>query len=179
MEKREAVKTGHGYLAPEALEWLCTLAVIAFLFWQSGAFRDPEFIRGAGDRYQEAVELKAPVLPQAAGTGRVVEICTRFGGWLPATEREISAERTGVCHSDSRHPIAASATGQIDPAAIEGLAKTHEALARSLALPVKARLSRLDELENRAREARAETDVQGAIENLASETRLYRGAYGI
>ena len=180
-KKDEAVKTGagHGYLAPEALEWLFTLAVIAFLFWQSGAFRDPGFIRGAGDRYQEAVELKAPILPQAAGTGRVVEICTQFGGWLPETEREISAERTGACYSDSRHPIAATATGQIDPAAIAGLAKAHEALAQSLALPVKARLSRLDELENRAREARAETDVQGAIESLASETRLYRDAYGI
>jgi cell division protein FtsW (lipid II flippase) len=179
MEKGGAVKTGHGYFAPEALEWLCTLAVIAFLFWQSEAFRDPGFIRGAGDRYQEAVELKAPILPQAAGTGRVVEICTRFGGWLPETEREISAERTGACYSDSRHPIASTARGQIDPAAIAGLAKAHEALAQSLALPVKARLTRLGELENRAREARAETDVQGAIESLASETRLYRGAYGL
>ncbi len=58
-------------------------------------------------------------------------------------------------------------------------AKAHEALAQSLLLPVKSRLSRLDEFENRAREARAETDVQGAIESLASETRLYRDAYGI
>src|SRR6187455_3695921 len=94
----EAVKTGagYGYLAPEALEWLFTLAVITCLFWQSGAFRDSGFIRGAGDRYQEAVELKVPVLPQAAGTGRVVEICTQFGGWLPEAEREISTERTGT-----------------------------------------------------------------------------------
>jgi cell division protein FtsW (lipid II flippase) len=179
--KDEAVKAGagHGTLAPEALEWLFTLAVIALLFWQSGAFRDPGFIRGAGDRYREAVELKAPILPQAAGTGRVVAICAQFGGWLPETEREISVERTGTCYSDSRHPIAAMATGQIDPAAIAGLAKAHEALAQSLAVPVKARLSHLDELENRAREARAETDVQGAIESLASETRLYRDAYAI
>jgi cell division protein FtsW (lipid II flippase) len=182
MEKMDqTVKAGaaHGHLAPAALEWLFTLAAIAFLFWQSAAFREPEFFRGAGDRYQEAVELKASILPQAAGTGRVVEICTRFGAWLPRTEREISAQRTGVCHTDSRHPIAATATGEIDPAAIAGLAKAHEALARSLALPVKARLSRLDQLENRAREARAEADVQGAIESLASETRLYRDAYGI
>jgi cell division protein FtsW (lipid II flippase) len=180
-KKDKAVKAGAGlgYLAPEALEWLFTLAAIAFLVWQSGAFRDPGLIRGAGDRYQEAVELKAPILPQAAGTGRVVEICTQFGGWLPQTEREISAERTGACYSDSRHPITATATGQIDRAVIAGLTKAHEALVQSLALPVKARLSRLDELENRAREARAETDVQGANESLASETRLYRDAYGI
>lgn len=175
------VKTGarQVYIAPGALEWLFTLAVIAFLFWQSEAFRDPGFIRGANDRYQEAVELRAPILPQAAGTGRVAEICTQFGGWLPATEREISAERTGVCYSDSRHPIATIATGPIDPATIAELAKAHAALAQSLALPVKAGLSRLGELENRAREARAETDVQGAIASLASETRLYRDAYGI
>ncbi len=179
MDKEEqAVKTGaaHGSFA---LEWLFTLAVIAFLFWQSGAFRDPGFIRGAGDRYQEAVELKAQILPQAAGTGRVVEICSQLGGWLPEMERGIAAERAGACYSDSRHPIASTATRQIDPAAIAGLAKAHEALAQSLALPVKARLSRLDELENRAREARAETDVRGAIDSLASETRLYRDAYGI
>src|ERR1700675_4537270 len=76
-KKDDAAKTGagHGYLAPEVLEWLFTLAVVAFLYWQSAAFRDPGFIRGAGDRYQEAVELKAPMLPQAAGTGRVAGIC--------------------------------------------------------------------------------------------------------
>src|SRR6185436_19452144 len=96
----ETVKTGagRGYLAPGALEWLSTLAVIVFLYAQSAAFREPEFMRGAGDRYQEAVELKAPMLPEAAGSGRVVEICTRFGGWLPETERAISAERMGACH---------------------------------------------------------------------------------
>lgn len=166
-------------LPPEALEWLFTLAAIAFLVWQAEAFREPGFIRGANERYREAVELKVPILPQAAGTGRGAEICTRFGGWLPATEREVSAERTGACHSDSRHPIAAAARDQIDPAAIADLARAHEALARSLALPVQAKLSRLDELANRAREARAETDVQGAIESLASESRLYRDTYGI
>jgi cell division protein FtsW (lipid II flippase) len=172
-------ESGSARVPPEVLEWLFTFAAIAFLIWQSAALREPEFIRGAGDRYLEAVELRAPILQQAAGTGRVVEICSRFGGWLPAAEREISAERTGACHSDSRHPIAAMAAGQIDPATIAGLARAHETLAQSLAQPVKARLSRLDELENRAREARAETDVQGAIESLAGETRLYREAYGV
>src|SRR6185369_1431859 len=54
-----------------------------------------------------------------------------------------------------------------------------DALVQSLVLPVSARLSRLGEFENRAREARAETDVQGAIERLDSETLRYREAYGI
>ena len=174
--------TGHARLKrvpPEVLEWLFTLAAVAFLVWQSAALRDPEFIRGAGERYREAVELRAPILPQAAGTVRVVGICNRFGGWLPESERDFPGGRTGVCHSDPRHPIVAMAAGRIEPDALEALAKDHEALAQSLALPVKARLSRLDEFENRAREARAETDAQGAMEGLASETRLYREAYGI
>ena len=67
----------------------------------------------------------------------------------------------------------------IDPAELAGLAKSYEALALSLELPVKAGLARLTELENRAREARAENDVQGAIENLADETRAYREAFSI
>ena len=54
--------------------------------------------------------------------------------------------------------------------------KAKDALVRSLVLPVSARLSRLGEFENRAREARAETDVQGAIERLDSETLRYREA---
>jgi len=181
MEKRDGgVKTSvAGRFAPEALEWLTTLAVIAFLFWQSAPFREAAFARGAGDRYEQAVELKAPILPRAAGTGRIVDLCTRLGGWLPPSEREISAGRTGVCYSDSRHPIPATATGAIDPAEIDALTRAYDAAAQSLAEPVKSRLSRLDEFENRAREARAETDVQGAIESLAGETRLYRDAYGI
>ena len=81
---------------PELLEWLFTLAAIAFLFWQSEAFREPGFRRGAGERYQEAVELKATMLPLAAGTARVTDICMRFGGWLPASENEI-------CRADLRH----------------------------------------------------------------------------
>ena len=169
----EAVKLDarRGYVAPEALEWLFTLAAIAFLFWQSEAFRDPGFIRGASDRYQEAVELKVPIPLQAAGTGRVLEMCDRFGGWLAETQREVC----GV--ADPRQ--VAPGKAEIDPAAIADLTAQHEALARSYSLPVKGRLARLDELENRAREARAETDVHGAIESLAGETRLYRDAYGL
>jgi cell division protein FtsW (lipid II flippase) len=182
METRDGgVKTSvtAGRLAPEALEWLATLAVIAFLVWQSAPFRDPAFTRGAGDRYQQAMELRATMLPRAAGTGRVADLCTRLGGWLPPAEREIAAGRTGVCHSDARHPIPAVASGAVTSAEIEALARSYEALAQSLAEPVRARLSRLDEFENRAREARAETDVQGAIDSLAGETRLYRDVYGI
>jgi cell division protein FtsW (lipid II flippase) len=130
-------------LPPEVLEWLFTLAAVAFLVWQTAAFREPDFLRGAGGRYREAVELRAPMLPQAAGTGRV------------------------------------AALNPADPAAFAELTKAKDALAQSLLLPIKARLSRLDEFENRAREARAETDVQGAIASLGNETRLYREAYGI
>src|SRR5262245_41203122 len=162
-----------GRLAPEALEWLATLAVIVFLSWQSAPFRDLDFTRGTGDRYRQAVELSAPILPLAAQTGRVVDLCTRLGGWLPAAERESAAGRTGVCHSDSRYPIPSVAAHALDPAELEGLARTYDALVQSLELPVKARLSRLTEFENRAREGLAETDVQGAIEDLAGETRLY------
>src|SRR5215831_246019 len=167
------------HLAPEALEWLATLAAIAFLFWQSTPFRDAAFIRGAGDRYQQALELTVPILPRASGTQRVVDLCTRLGGWLPDVERTGAAGRTGACSADSRHPIGATAAQTTAPAEFENLAKAYEALAKSLAQPVKARLSRLAELENRAREGRAETDVQGAIEGLAGETLLYRTAYGI
>ena len=40
--RQTAVKTGagHGFLAPEAFEWLFTLAAIAFLVRQSEANRD-------------------------------------------------------------------------------------------------------------------------------------------
>ena len=137
---------GRGTVAPEALEWLFTLAAIAFLVWQADAFREPDFIRGAGDRYQRAVELKVPMTPQAPATGRFADAISKTA---------------------------------LDPAAIERLTTAYEALARGLALPLTARLPRVEELENRAREARAETDVQGAIESPANETRLYRDAYGI
>ena len=168
---------------PEVLEWAFTLAALAFLVWQSEAFRDPEFVRGAGDRYRKSVELEAPIAPQAAGTQRVTALCKRYGGWLPEAEKEITPTRTGACSEDARHPIATTArepvSAALDPATLAELAKTHESLARSLAMPVKARLAKLDELENRAREARAETDVQGAIEGIAGETSVYREAYGI
>jgi len=166
-------------IPPEALEWLFTLAAIAFLVWQSAAFREPEFLRGASERYREAAELRAPILPQAAGTNRVATLCARYGGWLPAAERETSAERTGVCHADARHSIPEIAALPIGPGVVVELAKGHDAVAQSLAAPVKVRLARLDEFANRAREARAESDLQGSIESLASETRLYREAYGI
>ncbi len=164
---------------PEIFEWAFTLAALAFLVWQSAAFREAEFVRGAGDRYRKAVELEATIAPQAAGTQRVTELCSRYGAWLPEAERELTAMRTGACAEDSRHAIPAVARESIDPAALAALSKTHESLAKSLAMPVKAKLARLSELENRAREARAETDVQGAIEGIAGETSLYREAYGI
>jgi cell division protein FtsW (lipid II flippase) len=164
---------------PEVFEWAFTLAATAFLVSQSAAFREAEFVRGAGDRYRKAVELEAPIARDAAGTQRVAQLCARYGGWLPEAERDFTATRTGLCSEDARHAIPATARETIDPSMLAELAKTHESLARSLAQPVKAKLARLDELENRAREARAETDVQGAIEGIAGETSLYREAYGI
>ena len=123
-------------LAPEVWEWPLTLAAIAFLVWQSEAFREPQFLRGAGDRYQQAIERKVSLPVQAS---------TR---WDPS-------------------------------AGLAPLEAAHEALARALAVPLKERLARLDVLENRAREARADTDVQSALERIARETQAYREAYGI
>jgi cell division protein FtsW (lipid II flippase) len=77
-----------------------------------------------------------------------------------------------------RVPMSGVPAGTPAPSLAE-LRKRHDAVARSLAAPVKARLARLDEFANRAREARADTDVQGVIESLLSETRLYRETYGI
>ena len=121
----DAVKAGASRwsIAPEAVEWPVTLAAIAFLVWQADAFRDPEFARGAGERYQHAVELRAPILPQALGSGRFTD---------------------------------SIAGNEEDPATLERLTSAYEALARSLAQPLKARLPRLEALENRAREARAD-----------------------
>ena len=76
-----------GVVAPEAVEWLITLAVIAFLVWQADAFREPEFLRGANDRYQQAIELRVPMLPHAAGSGRVAQVCTLPGGGLADADR--------------------------------------------------------------------------------------------
>ena len=166
---------------PEVFEWAFTLAALAFLVWQSEAFRESEFVRGAGDRYRKAVELRAPIDPQAAGTGRLADLCSRYGGWLPKAEREAGPDpaRPGLCAADARHAIASTALGPIRTATLADLAKGREAIDRSLAQPVRAKLSRLDELENRAREARAEADVHGAIDGLSGETSLYREAYGI
>ncbi|HTN28348.1 MAG TPA: FtsW/RodA/SpoVE family cell cycle protein [Burkholderiales bacterium] len=152
------------------MEWLITLAVIAFLAWQADAFREPEFVRGANDRYQKAVELRVTVVPQAAGTGRVAELCARFSGWLPDAEREI-------CPAETRR--SATLRGEIDPSLIESFAAVQDALARSIAAPLKAQLPRVQALESRAREARAESDIQTLVDRLASETRAYREAYGI
>jgi cell division protein FtsW (lipid II flippase) len=196
MEQRHhpviAESSGHGgdgrtasfILPAEVLEWLFTLGAVVFLVLQSAAFRDPALIHGAGDRYREAIAMKVPLLPAAEGTGRAANICTHYGAWLPEAERgaqsaENSPERTGVCIADARHPIARVAKEEIDPSLLATWSGVHEALAASFALPVQTQLSHLAELENRAREALAETDVRGAIEGLAGETAAYREAYGI
>ena len=158
-----------GVVAPEAVEWLVTLVVLAFLVWQADAFREPEFLRGANDRYQQAIELRVPMVPHAIGNGRVAQVCSRYGGWLGDADREI-------CLADARAGVQRQ---QIDPSLIESFAVAHDALGRSLVAPLKAQLPRLQELENRVREARAETDVQTLIDRLAAETRAYRDAYGI
>ena len=82
------------HIPPELFEWLFTLAVIAFLVWQSVALREPEFLRAAGERYRDAAELRAPMLPQAGATNRVATFCGRYGGWLPPVEREASTTTT-------------------------------------------------------------------------------------
>ena len=168
----EAVRapSARGVVAPEAAEWFVTLAVIAFLVWQADAFREPEFVRGANDRFQQAVELRVPMLALAGGTGRVAALCTNYSGWLADAERDI-------CPAETRSN--AALRREIAPSIIESFAIAHDALGRSLVAPLKAQLPRLQELENRAREARAETDVQTLIDRLAGETRSYRDAYGI
>ena len=159
-----------GVVAPEAVEWLFTLAAIAFLAWQAEAFRAPEFLRGANDRYQQAIEIKAPLLAPASVTGHVAGICRQFSGWLPEAERE-------VCPAEARS--IAAPRREIDPSTIESLAAAHGAIARSLAAPLNAQIPRLQALENRVREARAETDMQALADRLAGEMRSYREAYGI
>ena len=162
--------TARAVVEPEAVEWCITLAVIAFLAWQADAFREPQFLRGANDRYQKAVELRVPLVPQAAGAGRVADVCARFGGWLPEAEREI-------CPAETRN--GAMLRAPVDSSPIESLAGAEDALARSIAAPLIAQLPRVRELENRAREARAESDIQTLVDRLATETRSYREAYGI
>ena len=163
----------------ELVETLFTLAVLGLLVWQSAAFREPAFIRGAGDRYQEAAELRVPLLPGAAGTGRVVDVCTRFGGWLPETERAPAADHSGACTPDARHRIAAMGTEEIPASLVLAWAGVQQALADSLALPLRRRQSELAELETRTEETNPETDVRGAAERLADETRIYRERYAI
>ncbi len=190
-----------GFSAAELLEWLFTLAVIAFLVVQAESFGDSAFTHGAGDRYREAIAMRVPLLPTAAGTGRVANICTHYGGWLPKAERAApvnnalhtslasllsstpeagyALDRTGVCVTDARHAIPQTAAEDIEPMLPATWPGAHDALTESFALPVKTQLSHLAELENRAREALAETDVRGAIDGLAGETAAYRDAYGI
>jgi cell division protein FtsW (lipid II flippase) len=190
-----------GHLWPEFWEWMFTFAALGFLISQAAAFRDPEFEHGAGDRYQEALALEVPLLPAAAGTGRVTSICAHFGAWLPEQERaapagrpfwsglnwllpttpgaESSLDRTGLCAADSRHPIPRAAAEEIDSTTLANWSVAYNALADSFAQPIRAQTSHLAELENRAREARADTDVRGVIESLAGETATYRDAYGI
>ncbi len=184
-------------LRPEMLEWVFTLAVLAFLLTQAAGFRDSEFIRASTERYQDAVQMRVVLNAQAAGTGRVLNICRHFGGWLPEAERKPAANllasasllgasavepsNTGVgdCDADSRHPLVLTAAEEIDNSVAATLSRAYDALQASIALPVTAKLAQLAELENRAREARAETDVRGAMENLDAETSGYREAYGI
>jgi cell division protein FtsW (lipid II flippase) len=118
--------------APEMWEWPLALAAIAFLVWQSEPFRDPQFLAGAGERYQQAIERQVSIPAQA---------------------------RAGE-----------------DLASLEA---AQEALARALAVPVREKLARLDVLENRAREARADANVQSELGRIAAQTRAYREAYGI
>jgi cell division protein FtsW (lipid II flippase) len=128
-------------LPPEVFEWLFTLAAVAFLVWQSTAFREPEFQRSAGERYRDAQELRVNMLDEAARGKR--------------------------------------AATSLEPVSLAELDKAYAALQRSLAAPVLSRLARLDEFANRTREARADSDLQGAIDSLAAETRLYRETYGM
>src|SRR5271167_944626 len=76
------------FLRPEFLEWMFTLAALAFLLAQAAGLRDADFVRGAGERYQPAIGMRVPLGPEATGTGRLANICTHFGGWLPETERK-------------------------------------------------------------------------------------------
>ena len=165
-----APATRGAVIAPEAVEWLVTFAVIAFLAWQAEAFREREFLRGANDRFQQAIELKVSLPPQVSGTGRVIDACARFSGWLPEAERDL-------CPAGSRS--GADARRAIDPSVIESFAGTHDTIAQSLAAPLNAQIPRLQALENRAREARADSDVQALVDRLAAEMHTYRSAYGI
>ena len=171
MSVADAVKApaARAVIAPEAVEWFFTILVLAFLVWQAEPFRDAQLLRGANDRYQQAVDLRVRLVPEPASGGRVAQLCAAHGGWLPDAEREF-------CPAETR---STAQRREIDPSLIESYAATYEALGRSLAAPLRAQLPRLQELENRAREARADTDVQGLIERLASDARAYREAYGI
>jgi cell division protein FtsW (lipid II flippase) len=152
-------------LSPEILEWIFTLAVIGFLAWQAMAFRQPGFTRGAGDRYAAALDLRVDLPPQARGDS-VAALCARYGGWL--------AGDSGACAGAAR-----AAREPVDPEAFIRLSDLHNVLAQALAQPVAGELSRLKALGNVAREARTDTDVQGAMEQLRTGSARYREAYGM
>jgi cell division protein FtsW (lipid II flippase) len=142
-------------------------------------------------RVDEALRLGKPAARVAAGLRVPPELfewlftlaAIAFLAWQAAAFQEPEFQRVAnERYRDAlelRVPMAGTAAGASAPATLPELRKRHELVAQSLAAPVKARLSRLDQFANREREARADTDVQGAIESLLSETRLYREAYGI
>src|SRR5689334_3006644 len=160
-------------LKAAVVETVFTVAVVAFLAWQSAPFREGDFRRGAGDRYQQALELKVQVPAAAAGSGRVAAICERFGAATGSGREALDV----VCGSQSSPAADVDATEL--RAVIATFTEAHQALTESFDLPLRANRAALARLENRAREARTEIDVRGAAENLAAETRRYREAYGI
>src|SRR4051812_6496876 len=161
-------------LKTAVIETVCTCVVLAFLFWQSAPFREGAFGRGAGDRYQQALELKVQIPAVAAGTDRVAGICERFGEALSEAEREALG---GACTFP--RPTATNTSPAELGALLPALTEAYQALIESFDVPLRTNRAALAQLENRAREARTEIDVRGAAENLASETRRYREAYGI
>src|SRR5688572_8111179 len=156
------------------MESVCTCLVLAFLFWQAAPFREGDLGRGAGDRYQQAHDLKVQIPRAAAGTGRVADICGRFGEALSEAEREALG---GACRSGRQADTSTNAAelGRV----LTALTEAYESLADTFDVPLRANRAALARLENRAREARTEIDVRGAAEHLSAETRRYREAYGI
>src|SRR5690349_13454960 len=105
------------------IESVCTLAVLALLFWQSEPFRESAFGRGAGDRYQQALELKVQIPWAATGASRVAAICERFGAGASEAEREILARACG-----SRSAASANiAETDLDPV-LAALTEAHRAV---------------------------------------------------
>ncbi len=156
-------------LMPGLFELGLTVLVLAFLFWQARAFNKPEIVRGSGDRYQQALALTVPILPDAQGIGRVASICTSYGGL------------TGVepaCRSDDRNRITTVSREAIDPAVLNRWNRnTYPALSASLAAPLHAQQKAIADLEMRSAEARADQDATGKVVDWRAESRHYRDAY--